>query len=107
MKVIEIDTKIIFMSDLKVNGIKSELIINLCKKLGAEQFIFGSNGRDYADINSAYQNDIQFLFQDYSDSRLPYRIYKSDKNLSSIDILFNLKHSSIKKHILLNGKIFN
>jgi hypothetical protein len=107
MKVIEIDTKIIFMSDLKVNGVKSELIIDLCKKLGAEQFVFGSNGRDYADIKSANQNNIQFLFQDYSDSRLPYRIYKSEKNLSSIDILFNLKHSSIKKHILRNGKILN
>ena len=47
------------MSELQIHGTKTELIINLCKKLEAKQFIFGSKGKDYSDIKLANKEIIK------------------------------------------------
>ncbi len=107
LKVFEIETEIVRLSDLDINGTKTELILNLCKKLGSNQFIFGLHGREYADYELAKKNRIEFLFQNFKEPELPYRRIKPDKILSSIDLIFNLKQSSLKEILLSNGKIEN
>ena len=107
LKVFEIKTEIIKLSDLKVNGTKTELIINLCKKLEATKFLFGAKGKDYTDINLANKENIEFLFQTYPIDKLPYRSDIYEQALSSVDIIFNLKQSSLKEFLISNGKIEN
>ena len=45
-----IHTKWDRLIDLNCEGTKSELVLNVCKKVGATKYIFGSQGRDYADV---------------------------------------------------------
>ncbi len=46
-----IDNKIVFASDLKATGKKSELLANICKELNATEYISGPSGRDYLNID--------------------------------------------------------
>ncbi len=105
LKVFEINTEIINMSELQIHGTKTELIINLCKKLEAKQFIFGSKGKEYSDIKLANKENIDFLFQNYSIKKLPYRSDIFEQALSSVDIIFNLNQSSLKEFLISHGKI--
>lgn len=105
--IFEIKTKVTLLSDLNVKGSKTELIINICKKMNSNYFIFGINGRDYADIDLAKKNEINCLFQKFNSNSLNHHSLKSDKNLSSIDLIFNLKKSELKKYLISCGNITN
>ena len=47
---LNITTPMIFSSDLYVDGSKSELLFNLCKKVGATTYLSGQGGLDYLDM---------------------------------------------------------
>tara|TARA_Y100000310_G_C20500770_1_gene723864 strand:- start:169 stop:942 length:774 start_codon:yes stop_codon:yes gene_type:complete len=72
-----------------INGNKSELIVNMCKVVNADNFIFGSMGRIYIDKEIFKDNNINLLFQNFK-----HPVYKQIHgdfipNMSSIDLLFN------------------
>ena len=48
-----------------IGGNKSELIVNMCKVVGADNFIFGSFGRTYIDRKIFMDNNINFFFQNF------------------------------------------
>lgn len=62
---LNIATKIVKMSDGNFQGNKSELILDMCLQLGATEFVFGINGKDYADIKLFFDADVKISFQDY------------------------------------------
>ena len=49
MKKLNINTKLIKSSDLNVDGLKSERLYNLCKRVGASEYISGPFGKYYLD----------------------------------------------------------
>jgi len=49
MKKLNINTKVIKSSDLNVDGLKSERLYNLCKKVKASEYISGPFGKYYLD----------------------------------------------------------
>lgn len=71
-------------------GTKSDLVLDMCRKLGAREYIFGSQGRDYADLEAFAAAGIRVRFQDF-DAR-PYAQLHGDflPRMSAIDALFNL-----------------
>lgn len=85
-----LSTKLVKASDYKFTGHKSELILNYCKFFGANKYIFGKHGKNYADLNLFKSNNIDLIFQDYQ-----YPLYaqqfddKFISNLSFIDFIFN------------------
>ena len=50
-KKLNINNKIIYSSELNVNGVKSERLSNICKELGATEYISGPFGKNYLDIS--------------------------------------------------------
>lgn len=90
-------------SELNFKGHKSELVVDMCKKLKADIYIFGALGKDYADKESFKKNDIKIYFQDYKHPMynqlhgdfLPY--------MSIIDLLFNCGDRSLE--IIMSGNI--
>jgi len=62
---LEIDTKIIRMSDHEFSGQKSELILDMCLQLNCDHFIFGANGKDYAQPKLFYDAGVSISFQEY------------------------------------------
>jgi len=50
-KKLNINNKIINSSELNINGVKSERLSNICKELGATEYISGPFGKNYLDIS--------------------------------------------------------
>ena len=61
MDKMKIDTRIVFASDLSVDGSKSELLANIVKKVGGKEYISGPSGKDYLDLSFFENIDVSFF----------------------------------------------
>lgn len=89
LKYLEINTKIVRASEYIFHGNKSQLIIDMCKKLNFENYVFGELGKNYCDINEFNKNGIQPYFQKYIHPvyQVPFK-KKFYKNMCILDLLF-------------------
>lgn len=86
-----IDTKIVRASELgTIEGRKSDLILNLCRKLGATTYLSGSQGRDYLDVASFSAAGIEVEFQNYVPRPYPQLASDFVPALGVVDYLFNV-----------------
>jgi len=86
---LDIDTKIVKASDYSFVGTKSELVLDMCTQLNADIYIFGEQGKDYADVDAFKSKGVHPYFQSYN-----HPIYKQTKGefepfMSMIDLIFN------------------
>lgn len=93
--------RIIKASELKIEAKGSDLLLRICKKLGAEVYISGISGREYLDIESFKEADIKVIFQEFR-----HPIYKQLYQpfipcMAIIDLLFNHGDKSLE---IINGK---
>ena len=69
---------------------KTELMIALLKKAGADIYLSGPSGRNYLEIEKFRQNDIGIKFFKFSPPVYPQRFPGFETNMSAIDLLFNI-----------------
>lgn len=93
---LSIKIKILKLSELNLEGTKSDLVLNLCKKLNAKTFIFGEQGKNYADINKFNQNNITVKFQKYTHPKYNQNFKNFLPNMSVIDLIFNCGKNSLE-----------
>jgi hypothetical protein len=101
MRSLGIETPIVKASDYVFQGAKSERVLDMCRQLKADVYIFGSQGQDYADVNEFLAAGVKPCFQEY---RHPtYRQLHGEflPYMSVIDLLFNEGPRS--RDILLSG----
>lgn len=83
-------------SDLGAQGQKSELIRNLCLKLGADEYLAGPSGRDYLDLLDFAQHGIDVVFFDFD-----HPIYPQEgsfvPSLSAVDAWSHLSQSELPR----------
>jgi hypothetical protein len=86
-----IKTKLVRSSDLNVAGAKSELILNLCREVGADALLAGLGGsRDYLDRAEFERHGVRIEYQQFE-----HPVYRQcgaapfTKGLSSLDMLLN------------------
>ena len=73
LKELNINTEFVKDSDYTFEGDKSDLIVDMCKKLGADTYIFAKLGKDYV-IKQDFDNaGIKLIFQDYNHPQYPQR----------------------------------
>jgi hypothetical protein len=84
-------------------GHKSDLVLDMCKKLGASSYIFGAQGRNYADVDSFSSCGIKVYFQDYNHPVYPQLHGDFEPYMSIIDLLFNVGPESFD--VLMSGNI--
>lgn len=60
-----IDTRIVRSSELELASRKSDLVLDLCRRFGADQYISGILGRDYLDEAEFRLQGIEVNYQDY------------------------------------------
>ena len=99
-KALDIKTTILESSVLNIEGKREDKIINICKKLGAEEFYDSKAAQNILDLEKFWENDITVKFQNY-----PHPIYKQIYEpfipyMSVIDLLFQYGPESL--NILLN-----
>ena len=88
-------------SSLGVNGLKSDLILDICKATNADVYIAGPSGRDYLDMNSFKEAGIKVVFNDYHHPVYPQR--RSEEfisHLSALDLFMNVGFAEAKRIIM-------
>lgn len=82
-------SKILKSSEMGVEGKKEELLINICKKVGATHYLSGPDGKNYLTSALWEENNISIDFQHYIHPKYPQLYGDFVPNLSAIDLLFN------------------
>jgi hypothetical protein len=101
LEALGIDRPVVKASDYEFSGKKSDLVLDMCIKLGADTYIFGAQGGSYADRDSFSRNGIKIYFQDYHHP-VYHQLHKDfEPYMSVIDLIFNEGPDSLQ--ILLAG----
>jgi len=78
-----------------IGGQKSDLVISMCKVVGADTFVFGCDGRTYIEKEVFYNNNINFIFQDFHHPVYEQLHGEFIPYMSFIDLLFNRGTESV------------
>lgn len=89
-RLLNIETRFIFSMDLNPQGSKEDKVIDICHKIGADTYISGPAGKNYANDNKFKSENIELLYMDYS-GYPPYQQLwgEFEHAVSIIDLLFN------------------
>lgn len=94
-EVLGIGPDYILASELNVNGTGSGLILDICKALGADEYLSGISGKDYLRLDDFSRNDIRVVFQEFH-----HPVYRQlhepfMPGMSVIDLIFNYGDKSL------------
>jgi hypothetical protein len=103
LSVLGIEVKLLRASELHFAGKKSDLVLDMCRRLNAELYIFGALGRDYAETDKFSATGIQVMFQDYSHPVYQQLNGPFISHLCILDLLFNCGSQSLS--ILMSGNM--
>ena len=98
---LDIHPEYIRSSKLELDTLKSDLILDICKKVDADVYIAGPSGRDYLDLSTFNEASIRVVFNDYHHPEYPQR--KTDEfisHLSAIDLFMNVGFVEAKKVVM-------
>ncbi len=98
---LDIHPEYVRSSELSVNGLKSSLILDICKEVGATTYIAGPSGRDYLDMESFKEAGIEVKFNDYAHPVYPQkRTEEFTDHLSALDLFMNCGFEESKRIIM-------
>tara|TARA_B100000519_G_C14218234_1_gene426169 strand:+ start:42 stop:725 length:684 start_codon:yes stop_codon:yes gene_type:complete len=92
-----INTKFVRQSSLSINGKGSDLILNICKQLGAKQYLSGPGGKNYIIEEEFKQSGISIAYyKNHLPKEYPQLFNKVGfiNNLSAIDFILNVESSN-------------
>lgn len=101
--VLNIHPKFVRSSALKSNGLKSDLILSICRELNADTYIAGPSGRDYLKVDDFVKSGIKVLYNDFvhptyeqknKGAFVPY--------LSILDLLMNVDNETARRIVCTN-----
>jgi hypothetical protein len=78
--IFRIGSSIKVASEFEFSGDKNTRLISYCSRFGADEYLFGKNGRKYADEDAFLRNGIKVSYQDFT---------SPTTKLSFIDHIFN------------------
>lgn len=105
---LDIHPEYIRSKDLNVDGLKSSLILDICKEVGTDVYIAGPSGRDYLDMKSFEDAGITVKFNDYHHPTYPQRRTEEFiSHLSALDLFMNVGFEEAKKIIMEGNEDLN
>jgi len=116
LEILDIKTKIVKFSDLNdINSKKEQLVIEICKDLGARTYVSGSLGREYITNDHFKKSDIGLYYQNYNHPEYYQSWGAFIPYMSIIDLLFNegpnslsiiMKNNVTKEELLTNKDLY-
>lgn len=103
LRELNIETKIIYSSDLNFKESKSDLLLKICEKFEATTYLSGPFGRDYLDTEIFNKKGINILYHDYKHPVYNQTYEGFESHMSIVDLLFN--HGDKSLEILSNNGI--
>lgn len=89
MKLLPAEVKVIRSSELEIKGTRSEMLLDLCKQVGATTYLSGKSGREYLDKEIFEQNNMKLEFHSFNSPVYEQLWGEFIPNLSTIDYLLN------------------
>jgi hypothetical protein len=91
------------MTDFSFEGKKSDLVLDMCKKMNADKYIFGELGKGYADVVAFTASGVEPFFQEYIHPN--YKQLHGDfvSHMAIIDLLFMYGGDSFE--VLMSGNL--
>lgn len=90
-------------SELKIEGERSERLLNMCRRLGARRYLSGSAARSYLDVSLFEREGVEVVWQDYSHPIYPQQHGEFVPFLSALDLLLNCGDESLS--VISRGSI--
>jgi len=87
-----VEKEFVFSSTLGATGQKSELVLNICKAVGASAYYSGGAGRTYLDADAFRRANVEIVLQEFEHPVYEQLFMKEQgfvPNLSALDLLFN------------------
>ncbi len=103
LKELGVEAKYYKASELNLQRHKSDLVLEMCKKLEADAYFFGQLGRDYVKKEDFAKEGIRTYFQDYKHPAYPQLHNGFIPYMGIIDLLFNCGEKSLE--ILMRDNI--
>jgi len=101
LQALDINTPIVYSTDMNVDGAKSDLVLKHCQALNCSTYISGPFGKDYLDKEAFSQNNIDVIYHEYQHPVYPQLHGDFIPNLSVVDLLMNCGTES-KEILMLN-----
>ncbi|NRB09204.1 MAG: WbqC family protein [Richelia sp.] len=96
LEVLKINTSLLFSSEINTEGIKDELILNLCQKARAITYLSGRLGQNYIREELFKEKGIQVEYQNYHHPQyLQCWRGNFEPYMSIVDLLFNCGSQSL------------
>jgi WbqC-like protein family len=94
---LEIKVEIVQESSLGIKKSSTERLVEVCKVVGATEYVAGSGSKNYMDESLFERNNIKVVYQNYEPIVYEQRLSKNfEPNLSVIDLLANVGPDSAK-----------
>lgn len=90
LKQLGIKVKTLRGSELGVSGKKTDLLIDICKKTGADTYLSGSGGKNYVDESKLKAHNLNHKFHEFQHPVYPQQFGEFLPYMSIIDLLFNV-----------------
>lgn len=84
-----VETAVLHASELQPEGRKSELILDLCLKVGADIYLSGIGAREYMKEKDFRERGIEVRYQDFCHPTYPQRYESFQEGCFSLDLLLN------------------
>jgi hypothetical protein len=92
-----ISTPTLRASSLHVRGKKSELLLDICRKTGASEYLSGPSGRDYLEESIFTAEGIAVKYHEFHHPEYPQIFPSFVPGMASVDLLFNEGPDGIRR----------
>jgi hypothetical protein len=89
MKCFGIEKEVLSSSQCNVTGEKTSMLIDMCRKAGADTYVSGWGGKNYVDVAEFKHAGLQHRFVRLAHPAYPQQGEPFMPNLGAIDLLFN------------------
>ena len=90
MKSFDIDTEIVYSSEFGFKSNSTEKLVDLVSVVDGDVYLSGPSGKNYLDIESFNNEDIQVIFQEFEHPVYRQQYEGFIPNMSAMDALFNI-----------------
>jgi hypothetical protein len=98
-----ITTTVVRSSELSARGVKDELVLGICRELGAQTYLSGPLGRNYIREELFEEAGIRLAYQDYRHPEYPQlHAPPFEPYMAIVDLLFNCGPSSLE--VIMSGQ---
>lgn len=84
-----ISTETVMSKDLDSHGVKTDLLLDILKTVGASHYLSGPSAKDYLDHEAFRKAGIGLSYKNYEYDEYPQLFHPFDGQVTVIDLLFN------------------